>query len=68
MALALSSPSFLRDLTVLDIAPTRGSISEEFKHYLRTMRRIEDGERGVMVKSRREADDVMKESVEVSAP
>jgi len=61
MALFLSSQSQasaspLSDLIVVDIAPTRGSISEDFKGYLRAMKRIEE----MKVGSRKEADKVLE--------
>jgi len=61
MALFLSSQSQtsaspLSDLIVVDIAPTRGSISEDFKGYLRAMKRIEE----MKVGSRKEADKILE--------
>lgn len=64
MTLFLTKPhhSVLKDLIVLDIAPNKGSISEDFKGYLRSMRDLERGRVG----TRKEADVVLRESVEVS--
>jgi hypothetical protein len=61
MALALSSPAPLANLIVVDIAPSRGSISDEFKGFVRTMRKIE----GSGLKTRKEADEMMKVDVPV---
>jgi len=62
MTLFLTTPLHpaLKDLVVLDIAPNRGSISEDFKGYLRSMRNVEERK----LESRKEADAVLREDVE----
>ncbi|KAF8912313.1 Alpha/Beta hydrolase protein [Mucidula mucida] len=57
MSVALSDPSKLSNLIVVDIAPSKGKMSSEFHQYVQAMRRIEE----LQLKSRKEASYVLHE-------
>ena len=50
----------LSQLIVLDIAPSRGSLSPEFIQYINVMQKIEALPPGV-IKTRTDADDILKQ-------
>jgi hypothetical protein len=64
-ALTPSFNSTLSKLIVVDIAPSVGSISEDFKDYTRAM---SDMERNPDITSRKTAETFLKERVSVSLP
>lgn len=53
----------LEKLVVVDIAPSNGSIGSEFKAYVAAMKRIDERK----LKSRKEAQEAMKETESVCA-
>jgi hypothetical protein len=68
VALSLSPPSSeeqmsIKELIVADIAPSTGSISDEFQSYLDAMQKVQDAK----VKTRKEAMGMLSEIEPVSA-
>jgi hypothetical protein len=58
------SPSSLSKLIVVDIAPARGELSDEFKGYIKAMKKIE----AAKVSNRKEALEILQEYEKVIAP